>query len=87
MSGIGALTGRITTMSVARVSQGVSRELREKLCDVLIEAGDQASVCLNLTEELVLTASKILPRFAVIKVMNNRMQTRTRAQAQYRQVS
>ncbi len=49
--------------------------------------GEQASVCLNLTEELVLTASKILPRFAVIKVMNNRMQTRTRAQAQYRQVS
>ena len=31
MSGIGALTGRITTMSVARVSQGVSRELREKV--------------------------------------------------------
>jgi predicted secreted protein len=30
MSGIGALTGRITTMSVSRVSQGVSRELREK---------------------------------------------------------
>lgn len=54
---------------------------------MVIEAGEQASVCLNLTEELVLTASKILPRFAVIKVMNNRMQTRTRAQAQYRQVS
>lgn len=31
MSGIGALTGRITTMSVARVGQGVSRELREKV--------------------------------------------------------
>lgn len=31
MSGIGALTGRITTMSVARLSQGVSRELREKV--------------------------------------------------------
>lgn len=30
MAGIGALTGRITTMTVARVSQGVSRELREK---------------------------------------------------------
>jgi predicted secreted protein len=29
-AGIGALTGRITTMTVARVSQGVSRELREK---------------------------------------------------------
>ena len=31
MAGIGALTGRITTMTVARVSQGVSRELREKV--------------------------------------------------------
>lgn len=31
ISGIGALSGRITTMSVARVSQGVSRELREKV--------------------------------------------------------
>ncbi len=31
MSGIGALSGRITTMSVARVAQGVSRELREKV--------------------------------------------------------
>lgn len=31
MSGIGALTGRITTMSLARVGQGVSRELREKV--------------------------------------------------------
>ncbi|MFT3665445.1 SIMPL domain-containing protein [Piscinibacter sp.] len=31
IGGIGALTGRITTMSVARVSQGVSRELREKV--------------------------------------------------------
>lgn len=30
-AGIGALTGRITTMTVARVSQGVSRELREKV--------------------------------------------------------
>lgn len=31
MAGIGALTGRITTMTVSRVSQGVSRELREKV--------------------------------------------------------
>ncbi len=31
ISGIGALSGRITTMNVARVSQGVSRELREKV--------------------------------------------------------
>lgn len=31
MSAIGALTGRITTLSVSRVSQGVSRELREKV--------------------------------------------------------
>ena len=31
MADFGALTGRITTMSVARVSQGVSRELREKV--------------------------------------------------------
>lgn len=30
-AGIGALTGRITTMTVARVSQGVSRELRERV--------------------------------------------------------
>ena len=30
MAGIGALTGRITTMTVSRVSQGLSRELREK---------------------------------------------------------
>ena len=30
-AGIGALAGRITTMTVSRVSQGVSRELREKV--------------------------------------------------------
>lgn len=54
---------------------------------MVIEAGDQASVCLNLTEELVLTASKTLPRFGVIKVMNNRMQIRAAPKAQYRQVS
>lgn len=30
MAGIGSLTGRITTMTVARVGQGLSRELREK---------------------------------------------------------
>lgn len=53
---------------------------------MVIEAGDQASVCLNLTDELVLTNSKTLPRFAVIKVMNNRMQARVRAQTQYREV-
>jgi cell division protein ZapC len=35
---------------------------------------------------LVLTNSKTLPRFAVIKVMNNRMQARVRAQTQYREV-
>jgi len=40
----------------------------------------------NLTDELVLTTSKILPRFAVIKVMNNRMQARVRAQTQFREV-
>jgi cell division protein ZapC len=53
---------------------------------MVIEAGDQASVCLNLTDELVLTNSKTLPRFAVIKVMNNRMQARVRALTQYREV-
>lgn len=53
---------------------------------MVIEAGDQASVCLNLTEELILTTSKILPRFAVIKVMNNRMRYRQAPAAQYRQV-
>lgn len=31
MAGIGALTGRITSMTVSGVSQGVSRELREKV--------------------------------------------------------
>lgn len=31
MAGIGALTGRIASMTVASVSQGVSRELREKV--------------------------------------------------------
>lgn len=31
MAGIGALTGRITSMTVSSVSQGVSRELREKV--------------------------------------------------------
>jgi predicted secreted protein len=31
MAAIGALTGRITTLSISRVSQGVSRELREKV--------------------------------------------------------
>ncbi len=54
---------------------------------MVIEAGDQASVCLNLTDELILTTSKILPRFGVIKVMNNRMQARATQAAQYRQVS
>ena len=29
---------------------------------MVIEAGDQASVCLNLTDELVLTNSKTPPR-------------------------
>ncbi|MGY3885821.1 cell division protein ZapC [Aeromonas aquatica] len=54
---------------------------------MVIEAGEQASVCLNLTEDLILTTSKILPRFGVIKVMNNRMQLRVAPAAQYRQVS
>ncbi|MBR7628861.1 cell division protein ZapC [Aeromonas popoffii] len=53
---------------------------------MVIEAGEQASVCLNLTDDLMLTASKILPRFGVIKVMNNRMIARVPAQTQYRQV-
>lgn len=54
---------------------------------MVIEAGEQASVCLNLTEDLILTTSKILPRFGVIKVMNNRMTARVATQTQYRQVS
>ncbi|BCO13842.1 cell division protein ZapC [Aeromonas hydrophila] len=54
---------------------------------LVIEAGEQASVCLNLTDDLILTTSKTLPRFGVIKVMNNRMSPRPVAQAQYRQVS
>lgn len=54
---------------------------------MVIEAGDQASVCLNLTDELILTTSKTLPRFGVIKVMNNRMLARVAPAAQYRQVS
>ncbi|WP_339023671.1 cell division protein ZapC [Aeromonas salmonicida] len=54
---------------------------------MVIEAGEQASVCLNLTEDLILTTSKILPRFGVMKVMNNRMTARVATQTQYRQVS
>lgn len=54
---------------------------------MVIEAGEQASVCLNLTNELILTSNKQLPRFAVIKVMNNRMTPRIVATEQYRQVS
>lgn len=39
MSAIGALTGRITTMTIARVGHGLSRELREKLeSDVAAQA-------------------------------------------------
>jgi predicted secreted protein len=39
MPAIGALTGRITTMGIARVGHGISRELREKLeSDVAAEA-------------------------------------------------
>lgn len=54
---------------------------------MVIEAGEQASVCLNLTADLVLTTSKTLPRFGVIKVMNNRMKPRVTVTEQYRQVS
>ncbi|MEG0008065.1 MAG: cell division protein ZapC [Aeromonas sp.] len=70
-------TGTIVTMQTAH---GVGEFM-------VIEAGDQASVCLNLTEGLILTTSKTLPTFGVIKVMNNRMQARSRPAAQYRQVS
>ncbi|MGY3860654.1 cell division protein ZapC [Aeromonas lacus] len=54
---------------------------------MVIEAGDQASVCMNLTQDFVLTTSKTLPRFGVIKVMNNRMTPRIVLTEQYRQVS
>ncbi len=54
---------------------------------MVIEAGEQASVCLNLTDDLILTTSKQLPRFGVIKVMNNRMVPRVVMTEQYRQVS
>ncbi|ALP39723.1 cell division protein ZapC [Aeromonas schubertii] len=52
---------------------------------LVIEAGEQASVCLCLSDDLVLTTSKSLPRFGVIKVMNNRMSLRQRPQQDYRQ--
>jgi len=54
---------------------------------MVIEAGEQASVCLNLTTDLVLTTNKTLPRFGVIKVMSNRMKPRMTVTEQYRQVS
>ena len=53
---------------------------------MVIDAGAQASVCLNLTADLVLTGSKTLPRFGVIKVMNNRMKARITVTEHYRQV-
>lgn len=54
---------------------------------MVIEAGEQASVCLNLTEELMLSGNKLMPRFAVIKVMNNRFGLYHRAAPELRQVS
>ncbi|MEW7865226.1 cell division protein ZapC [Aeromonas diversa] len=52
---------------------------------LVIEAGEQASVCLCLSDDLVLTTSKSLPHFGVIKVMNNRMRRRHRQPQSYLQ--
>ncbi|MGY4025860.1 cell division protein ZapC [Aeromonas rivuli] len=54
---------------------------------MVIEAGEQASVCLNLTGELMLSGNKLMPRFAVIKVMNNRFGHYHQAAPALRQVS
>jgi cell division protein ZapC len=40
---------------------------------VVVEEGEQASVCLHLDQEFLLCGGKPLSRFAVIKVMNNRL--------------
>ncbi|PJG58648.1 cell division protein ZapC [Aeromonas cavernicola] len=54
---------------------------------MVIEAGAQASVCMNVGASLILTTSKTLPCFGVIKVMNNRMQARLPSNKFLRQVS
>lgn len=47
-------------------------EEREALF-MVVEEGEYASVCINLEQELMLAGHKSFPRFAVIKVMNNRL--------------